>query len=134
MEFEDEHGVTCEYKELSATYDDTIYPTLEEVEMVPELVDGSCKGCVYHDDVCACQLPDELILSDCSNHIFVRKERVRLCRSCAQKLGLLQQWLDSHAIDDHATAMPCDECAGENLRHPEPSFTVRLLVKKENDK
>ena len=132
MEFTDEHGVTCEYKELSATYDDTIYPPLSDVELVPEHQFGRCAGCIYSDPIAACQMPGDSIPLSCEGHIFVRKTGVRLCRSCAQKLGMLQQWLDSHAIDDHATAMPCDECGGENLRHPELSFTVRLLLKKEN--
>ena len=51
--------------------DDTTYPPISEVELVPEMVDGSCRGCVYHDDVGACQLPDGPILSDfpiCSDH------------------------------------------------------------------
>ena len=76
MEFEDEHGITCSYKELSATYDDTIYPTLEEVELAPENQFGRCAGCVYYDPIGACQLPDEgsPIPGACTNHIFVRKE------------------------------------------------------------
>ena len=57
-----------------------------------------------------------------------QERRVRLCRFCAQKLGLWMEWKSNHCIYDHATTKPCDECQGANLRNPESIFTVRLSM------
>lgn len=53
---------------------------------------------------------------------------VRLCRFCAQKLGLWMEWKSNHRIYDHATSKPCDECNGQNLRNPESVFTVKFRL------
>ena len=56
------------------------------------------------------------------------RRTVRLCRVCAQKLDLWEEWKGNHYLYDHHTSMPCDECDGANLRNPETIFTVKLRL------
>lgn len=72
------------------------------------------------------------MIPESANAPAVDQQRlVRLCRYCAQKLGLWMQWKSHHNLYDHATSMSCEECNGKNLRDPRSIFTVRL--RKPND-
>src|SRR5690606_33860930 len=55
-------------------------------------------------------------------------QRVRLCRYCARKLDLWEEWKSNYSLYDHAITQPCEECDGQNLRDPLASFTVRLSL------
>ena len=66
--------------------------------------------------------------TDSKKDIFLPYLKVRLCRYCAQKLNLWNEWKSNYCPYDHATSMPCEECDGQNLRDPLASFTVRLSL------